>query len=348
MTREIDFRYTVIRNGADYWTLQVPAGSPPSVRMSDTGEIKSSFSADFLPPTKDVDWFSDELRPDVIINGVTHHLGVFLPASVTEQETDTGKILHVEAYDRSWRIRDNYTESLLHLDAGLNYVAVVQQLLTACGVGLISATPTTATLAEAREDWPAGTSYLSIVNQLLAEINYNELWFDSDGIAVLEPASVPTAANIEHVLDDTNVDCLMLPAVSKQTDIYSAPNVFICICSNADKSGPMIATSENTNPQSPLSINRRGRRIARVIQVNNIASHDELQAYADRLRSQSMITGETISVQTGILPGFGLDDVTGIRFGDLFAVCIERSWTMQLQVGGVMSHTLEKVVVNIG
>ena len=110
----------------------------------------------------------------------------------------------------------------------------------------------------------------------------------------------------------------------------------------------MVATSENTNPQSPLSIQRRKRRIAKVVQVNNIADQTELQAYADRLRNETMISGETIQVQTALLPGFGVDDVTAIRYGDLFAVCIERSYTMDLRVGGMMNHTLEKVVINLG
>ena len=61
-----------------------------------------------------------------------------------------------------------------------------------------------------------------------------------------------------------------------------------------------------------------------------------------------MITGETIVVQTGLLPGFGVDDVTAIRYGDLFAVCRERAYSISLNVGGIMQHTLERVVVNIG
>ena len=85
-----------------------------------------------------------------------------------------------------------------------------------------------------------------------------------------------------------------------------------------------------------------------MVQVDNIADQTELQAYADRLRNETMITGETIAVQTALLPGFGVDDVTAILYGDLFAVCIEKAYTMDLQVGGLMQHTLEKVVINIG
>lgn len=348
MTREIDFRFVVVRDGADY-TMLLPADSGSrQLRMDDSSDIKTSFSGIFLDPGDSVNWLTDEIRPELVIDGTAHSLGVFLPASVQIAENETSRTVRVEAYDRSWRVRDTYTETQLTIPAGTNYIQAVEQLLTACGIGLIVKTPSSAVLAEDRADWGIGTSHLVIVNQLLGEINYNPLWFNALGYAVLEPASEPTAVNIEHTLDDTQVRSLMLPKITKETDIYSAPNVIICICSNADKSGPMVATSENTNPQSPISIARRKRRIARVVQVDNIADQTELQAYADRLRNETMITGETIAVQTALLPGFGVDDVTAIRYGDLFAVCLEKAYTMDLQVGGLMQHTLEKVVINIG
>lgn len=348
MTRQIDFRYTIVRNGADFAEVQPLSSGSRSIRMDDTSAIKTSFSGDFLYPEAQVNWLADEIRPTIIIDGTPFPLGTYLPASVREMENETTAYLHLEAYDRGWRVRDSYTEQLLQIPAGTNYILAIEQLLTACGISLISATKTTAVLTEDRADWNLGTSLLDIVNQLLGEINYNELWFDQDGVAILEPASVPSAANIEHTLDDTNVKTLMLPQISKEMDIYSAPNVIICICSNADKNGPMVATAENTNPQSPLSIQRRGRRIARVVQVSNIASQEELQAYADRLRNETMITGETIDVETALLPGFGVDDITSIRYGELFAVCKERAYTMDLRAGGLMRHSLEKVVINIG
>ena len=348
MIREIDFRFVVVRNGADYTVLNKLRTAAPTIRMDDSGEIKTSFSGDFLYPSKQVNWLTDEIRPELIIDGVRYNLGVFLPAAVREQENETTAYLHLEAYDRGWRVRDTKTETRLHFSAGSGYITTVEQLLAACGIVLISATPSPATLTEDREDWNIGTSYLEIVNQLLGEINYNPLWFDATGTAVLEPASIPTAVNIEHTLDDTQVKSLLLPSISRETDIYSAPNVFICVCSNADKDAPMVAKAENTNPQSPLSISRRGRRISTVQTVSNIASQEELQAYADRLRNESMMTGETISVSTALLPGFGVRDVTAICYGELMAVCLERAWTMSLTTGGKMTHTLERVVINLG
>ena len=75
---------------------------------------------------------------------------------------------------------------------------------------------------------------------------------------------------------------------------------------------------------------------------------ESLLAYADRLVNDSLTTGETITVTTGLLPGFGVDDVVSLRYGETFDICVERGWTMELRVGGKMSHILEKVVLNLG
>ena len=359
--RTLDFRYIVMRSGADYGQIWPAGDSQPTIRMNEADAIKTSLSGEFLPTVygfdgepitgASVNWLSDQIRPELIIDGQAHPCGVFLPATVTEERSEDGADLlsySVQAYDRCWQVRDNKTETTQYFAAGVNYLAAVEQLLTAAGIALISSTVTSATLTEAREDWNIGTSYLDIINQLLSEINYNPLWFNEDGLAVLEPATVVTPQSIDHTLDASDPDNLILPGYRRTSDIYSAPNVFYCVCSNADKSGPMTARSENTNPQSPISIPRRGRSIMKVVRVDNIASQEELQAYADRLRNESMITAESISIQTGLLPGFGVRDVTAVQYGDdLFVLCIERVWTMRLGPGGSMTHELEKVVVNL-
>lgn len=347
MTRTVEFRYMTIKNGADFRKIYPAENAAPVIRMSDSAEIKTSLSGTFLQDPE-IDWFSVEIRPEMILDGVRHPLGIYAVAESTETKSETETTVSVECYDRCWRVRDTYAETAVYFAAGTNYLTAVESLLTAAGISMISKTGTTATLAEGRQDWEIGASYLEIVNQLLDEINYNPLWFNSSGAAVLEPASVPTAANIDHTFDAGDIRSLMLPQIIRETDLYSAANVFLCICSNADKASAMTATSENTNPQSPLSIPRRGRRIMKVVRVDNIASQDELQAYADRIRNESLISGETILVHTALLPGFGVADVTAIRTEDLSAICIEREWEMQLVTGGDMRHTLERVVVNLG
>lgn len=345
--RTIDFRYTLIRNGADYGSLKTFEGGEPTIRMSSSGDIKTSLSGSFLIPEKNYELLSDQIRPEMIIDGTVHHLGLFLPSAVEEIEDGPDHYLQIEAFDRGWQVQDSRLENLLHIDAGTPYLQAIEARLVEAGIGQASVTASAAALPEDRE-WNVGTSRLSIINELLGEINFNPLWFDAEGLAILEPVSVPNAVNIKHRIRSNDAKSLLYPAMKKSVDIYRAPNVFIAVCSNPDKSGVMRAVSVNDNPQSPLSTVRRGRSISTVIRVSNIADAAELQAYADRARNDSLITGEQIGITTGLLPGYGVDDVVGIESGDLFAVAIDRAWTMSLRVGGEMQHTLEKVVINLG
>lgn len=346
MTRTVDVRFNLLRNGAWAGYLLAPEGSAPVLRMNTTGDIKTALSGDFAAQA-DANWLTDEIEPVLYIDGTPHTLGVFLPATAREAENETTRSVHIEAYDRCWKVQDNYTESMYYIPAGTNYVSAVKMLLEAAGIAAVLATPTSLTTATARQDWGIGTSYLTIINQLLSEINYKPLWFNAEGVAVLEPAAMPTAANIRNILDSGDVRSLLLPQITRETDVYRAPNVFVCIVSSPDLSGPLVAKAENNNPQSPLSIQRRGRRIVQVVYVDNIASQAELQSYADRLLYDSMTQGETLVVSTGLLPGFGVNEITALHYGDLSALCRETAWTMELRSGGTMTHTLERVVYKI-
>lgn len=362
MIRTESIRYRLLRNGLDYG--EIYADGAPTLRMDGNGEIKMSMQGNFLPIAVDsrgnsteVDWLADEVKPILNINGEDFPLAVLMPAKVVPSKDKNKETLNVQFYDRCWRVRDMKVEGSLHLTAGTMYLDAVEQLLTSSGIGTIIKTPSTATLTEDREDWQTGVSYLTIVNQLLSEINYKQLWFNASGFAMLEPVSTPTAVNIQHTFTGNKPDQRLQkeieairvhPKITREMDIYQAPNVFVCICSNADKDAGLVAKAVNTNPQSPLSTMRRGRRIVQVVNVDNIASQAELQAYANKLLNESMITGETIRVETALQPGFGVEDVTAINYEDVFGICLEKQWEMQLQAGGTMTHTLEKVVINLG
>ena len=362
MTRSEEIRYRLLRNGIEIGEL-FTGDSAPTMRMDRSGEIKMSMQGEFLPTVLDssgnevsVDWLVDEIKPVLIIDGVEKAIGVMMPEKVTPASSKGKTVLNIQALDRCWRVRDTKVEGSIYMSAGTEYIDAIEGLLVASGIEMIVKTPSDAVLSEDREDWKSGDSYLKIINTLLKEINYKELWFNEMGFAVLEPASTPTAESIQHILTNRKPDpkntkeigtTRVYPGISRETDIYEAPNVFICVCSNADKDTAMKATAVNENPQSPLSTMRRGRRIVKVVNVDNIANQTELQAYANRLLYESMTTGETIRVETMLQQGFGVEDVTALRYDDTFGICIEKAWDMQLMPGGKMTHTLEKVVINL-
>lgn len=354
MSREISFRYNLLRGGAYYARLRALESDTPRIRMNRADSIKTALTGTFAPEAEDADgrpmpinFLTDEIQPVLVIDGAPHPLGVFVPTTPTQSEDSGVDRVRVEAYDRCQRVLDTNSARLLYWPRGTLYLDAVEQLLTEAGILTVFKTPSAAAFTEPREDWPAGTPYLDVINELLGEIGYNPLWFDAAGHAILEPASEPEASQIEHTLDASDPDTRVRPGISREVDLFSAPNVFIVTCANPEKSGPMSAEARNENPQSPLSIPRRGRRIVSVTTVNNVTSQAELQNLADQQRNASLISGETIEVSTGLLPGWGVGDVVALHYGDVTALCVEEAYDMELKVGGRMSHTLRKVVYNL-
>lgn len=355
MSRRVAFGFDLLRGGSYYARLRAMVGSSPHIRCQADGQIKTSFSGRFFPYAEDVDgrpmeinWLTDEIQPLLILDGVQHPLGVYIPTTPSEFSVNSNYgYVNIEAYDRGQRVLDTNSEELLYWPRGTLYLDAVEQLLSAAGINTVFKTPNDAAFTEAREDWPVGTPYLTVINELLGEINYKSLWFDMYGNAVLEPAAVPEASQIDHTLSDLDPDTRVIPGITRRVDLFNAPNAFLVICANPDKSGNMRAVAVNDNPQSPLSIQRRGRRITKVTQLNNIASQAELQAYAERQRNDSLITGEQIQVSTGLQPDWGVEDVVALHYGDLNSLCVSRAWDMELKTGGRMTHQLERIVYNL-
>jgi len=352
--REIKFRYELLRGGA-FCGLLKAVDRTPRIRCNSADRLKMLLTASFKPTAYtvdgdplEIDWLNDEVRPISIIDGVEEPWGVYGFAKPEEQTEGPTKTVSVSAYDRGKLVDDTNSEGLVFFPRGSLYVDAVEQLLTAAGINTVFKTPSAETLATPREDWGAGTSYLDIANQLLGEISYNPLFFDLTGAAVLEPATVPEAINIRHTLDTSDPDTRVVAGrFTKTRDFFSAPNVFVVNCDNPELGAALSATAVNDNPQSPLSTTRRGRRIARVVSVNNLPSQAAAQAYADRLRNESMISGEVITLETGLLPGWGVGDVVALIHEGEVSICVSQSWTADLCAGGKMTHTLKKVVYNL-
>ena len=354
MSRELAFRYELLRGGA-YCALLKAEARTPRVRVNSADRLKMLLTASFAPVARDVDgrpveidWLNDEVRPVMILDGVEHPLGVYVFAKPQEQTSGPTKSVSVSAYDRGKKVADANSESLVYWPRGTLYLDAAEQLLTAAGINTVFRTPSAAAFATPREDWKAGTPDLDIVNQLLDEISYNPLWFDLNGSAVLEPAIVPNAAAVKHTLDTSDPGTRVIAGnFSRTRDFFSAPNVFIVICENPELGAPLSAESVNDNPQSPLSVPRRGRRIVKVTRVDNLPSQAAAQAYADRQRDESMISGETIELETGLLPGWGVGDVVSLTHEGEVSICVSKSYSMELCAGGRMTHVLEKVVYNL-
>lgn len=346
--RTIDFRVDVLRNGVAARSLQFDAQSPPAVYCDASAEICVTMRGSFLADP-DVDFLNDELQPVVIIDGTDHKLGVFRAVTVRETVELAARRSDIEAYDRSILLQWGKLETHAYHAAGASYTTVITNYLTAAGISSYILEPTTATLGSARE-WDVGTSYLTIINELLDDLAYNHIWFDAEGTAILKAYRDPSELTVSHVYGrgDTMDYHLIAPVHDREMDVYSKPNVFIAVMTSPDYTSPLTATAENNSLTSPLSTIRRGIRIPQVYRVNNIASQSALQTYVNRLRDRGTEAFERINISTAIQPGHGVGDIVELDDEELQGIYRETGWTLTMGAGEYMTHSLERTVVQDG
>lgn len=343
MLSRYEIRVDVVRNGATLTTLH--SLTPPSIDCDSGAAIKMSMSADFIADSS-VNWLTDELLPIQVIDGKDYPVGYFPVGTVVTSHDSNGlETVSVEAYDRCMILNQTKTEAILHFSAGDSYLGVVESLLLEAGLALHVTSPNEAVLRTDREDWPIGTPYLTIINQLLAEINYASIWFDSRGYAHLEELKVPSVSNIKHCYTQTDkTRVLARPSVIEQ-DAFDAPNVFVAICANPDFEAPLIATAVNDNPMSALSVLRRGRRIVQVYQVNNVPDQAALEAYVSQRKFEGMMSSEIVTIETVKRPGHGVFDTVALSHPDASGIFQEVGWSMVLDNDSLMTHRLKRSVI---
>lgn len=338
--RRLSRRVDIIRNGVAVDELMIEEA--PTVSMDMAAALKMSLSGTFrrnsafLPLT-------DLLRPVLILDGAEYPLGEYVISVSADAHAPARDTVRIEAYDRALVLQQSKLEDRIHIDAGTKYTDAIQALLIGDSISRIICDPSDAVLATDREDWEIGTDHLTIINALLVEINYADIWFDLNGVARLHRYAAPDVGNIRHTYAADAMSVIKAEAES-ELDIYDAPNVFIAIVSTADYDVPMRATAVNDSPASAISTIRRGRRIPIIERLDNIASQEELQAYVDNLRIRSMLATEAVKFATAINPVHGVGDVLALRHPALEGIFEETAWSITMEAGADMTHAARRAV----
>lgn len=339
---EYRYRLEALRSGVRWRELR--AIGEVQITANASSVIGSSLAAT-LEFDAEVNLLRDEIKAYQIINGVESPLGIYICTTAQHHYEATGRhSVTIEAYDRGVLATQTTTETRLHLAAGTKYIDAVEQLLNRAGIVHIQKAENTETLSTEREDWDTGTSLATIINELLAEINYSPLHFNLEGYAVLSPAPIDGEGTPRRSYNELDPGARVMRTMQDSVDIFDAPNAFLVICDNPELPDVITARAENRSPVSRLSIQARGRKITSVTRVDNIASQAELDKYAQRLCYESMTRAESVIITTAKMAGNELYDAIGLNLNGVQGIFTEKGWTIRLGAGEQMTHTLERRV----
>lgn len=342
---KVTSRFCVARNGVSFGELLAIDGGGASLRMVSSAAVKMVLEGNFLQ-NEDVNLLTDHIRPEMTIDGATYSLGEYIITDAISRTVDGVRAeMEITAYDLTYLAERSKLEDRLHLDKGESYISAIQSQLIASGITRFLVEPNSAVLAEDREDWDPGTSRLTVINDLLAEINYNSLWMDLSGVVRGTLYRPPSAENItiEYRNDEYS---LLYPDDSSTLDVFDKANVFIAVVENPDKNQNMRATAVNDDPSIPYSTVNRGR-IAQYEKLDNIASQEELQAYVDNLLIKSLMATQEIEFSTAANPVHAAYDVIGLYKDDLTGLYEETEWSLPFTPGEAMTHRAKRVVYQV-
>jgi hypothetical protein len=264
-------------------------------------------------------------------------LGVFLAASPDRRSTSGSVSRSIDLLDKLCVLDQDRVAASYVVDASGVVTTAVATLLTSAGITRSAITPSTEVLGAARV-WDAGTSKLTIVNDLLASINYFALRADANGILVAEPYLAPESRPLAWELFDGD-SCVYVPSVTVGADYYSVANKVVLVATTPDA---VLTSTATLDASSPYSFATRGRWIVDYRTVE-ATSQTILDAMAARILADGVRVTETVVVSHPYLP-FTLHDAIRFRCTRLaldgrYAVVGQRH---DLKVGGLVTSTLRK------
>jgi hypothetical protein len=273
-------------------------------------------------------------------------MGVFLMSSPTRAVNATGTVMRdIQAFDQTVVLESQSVSQNYYVASGAVYTAAVAELLgNTVGMGAYRITPSTLTVPVQRM-WDAGTSNLRIVNDLLAAINYEPVWFDADGVAIIQPYVPPDSKQPEYEYTSGAVSVL-LPEATEEMDLFKAPNQWVLLVSQPDR--PLLkSVYTNTSASSPTSTVNRGRIITEFHNEQDAATQLVLDAKVQEYAQEAGRRFEQIRFTTAMMPMHVHRDSYRVSYPDLGVegVYSEIQWSFDLSAGAQMSHTARRAAV---
>lgn len=263
-------------------------------------------------PSGNLDWLKVRVKITMHIQDMGNYpLGVFIPSAPAEAWDDTGLTWSVELLDKTTVLAEDAVPDNYSVPAGANVTDRVRDLIVSSGERAGSITQTNDTLTNGMT-WEAGTSKLTIINDLLQAADFFALYADGNGHYRVEKHEPASKRPMQYNLLD-NAYSIYLPTFTYDKDHYAVPNkvVAIGVGSGEDEAWTSVAT--NTNPDSPYSYQRRGRWIVDTQRGVEATSQANLDNYAQRRLAALSSPQGSITIQHAPLPWVKVNDVVHFR-----------------------------------
>lgn len=220
---------------------------------------------------EDVDWMTHRLRAHQRVSHRGQELswtvGTFIVESPTRVLTDYSRgAQQLQLFDAMYRL-DVQTSTVGEWVApkGANIIATVRHLLDRQSIP--HAIEDSDETFASQMSWEAGTTYLRMVNDMLAAAGFTAIWADPQGVLRSGPARPAAARGVAWTFRDDSTALRYAPDVTHNRDTYSIPNEVVLVARSDDPDTPPLSASAR-DTTSPYGTAARGMVITRVEEVD--------------------------------------------------------------------------------
>lgn len=308
-----------------------------------------------LTISRELVWGAQRVRPRMTLSSAVLGLeerfnaGVYL-LTTPERQADT-LLYTVEGYDKLLILDTPYGDSYA-ATGGDSALDLVEALFAAVGqTKVIVDRSASATVLPSSRVWPAddNNTWLRIINDLLASINYRAVWVDWNGYYRVEPYVPLDARAPEWPYSTEPESTIVAPERTRTADIFDVPNEWVFI--QNDPSQPFPTGSDGTNGRYVVSNTDDGPTASSVLGYVrrrtvhlDAADSTSLIAQGDRIVSNDKSVAASRTFLGGPNPMHWHWDVFEMVDPDLGATVrmLSEAWTLPLR-GGEMSHKAKEI-----
>jgi hypothetical protein len=201
--------------------------------------------------------------------------------------------------------------------------------------------------------WKVGTSRLDMVNQLLKEVDYRDIYMNSNGVLILEPRVSPVSRVAEFTYTPDG-NSIIIDDYSQSVNLSETFNQVIGSRTDA-KANILYATASNYNASHPTSIPSVGYAITYYQEGIDAADQTALTGIVQGLLEEKAAITYTLVFRTPLVPIHEDWDrlrIPGLPKPPLLSAVsdaelqefVEEDWSILLDDTGEMSHTASIVL----
>ena len=312
-----------------------------NITYSSSSQLKQKATINItIDNAEDID-INNRIRIIHVLNDTETTVGTFLISVPHDTRTSYFKNVSLECHSTLWLLLADKTLTRHVVRKGTNVINEIKRMLDAYGYAynLIDSIKTTSIDRE----WEIGTSYLTIINDLLETINYTPLYVNPLGNYIAKPYVSQEDRVVEFTYDETDENNILDENNENELNLFDVHNIFVKYVNDPTRQD-LYAIYKNENPQSPTSIVNRPPN-PHTEEVKDVSDVQTLMDMCKRDCSEETNRYNTCVITTSINPNHGYLNCLYVNLNEVSGKFIEDSWDMECETGGNMKHHLRRMVI---